>query len=82
MLPALHTSPFQQWTPQTIGMAELLKPISGQEIWTHCPENSIPKASHLGSHSHLLSVMTSAVQNWAWPGGLKRVLLVGEGVQH
>lgn len=57
----LHTPPFQQRTPQTIGMADPLKPISGREIWTHCPENSIPKPTHSGSHSHLLTVIMSAV---------------------
>lgn len=73
----LHTS--QQWTPQTIGMAEPLKPISGQDIWTHCPElNS--QAAHSGSHSHLLMAMTSAVHRTGLAWGLKRVLLVGGGV--
>lgn len=69
----LHTSPFQQWTPQTIRMAEPLKPISGQEIWTHCPEKSIPKATHSGSHSHLLMVVTSAVHRTGLAWGLKSV---------
>lgn len=44
------------------------------------PRKVNSQATHSGSHSHLLMVMTSAVHRTGLAWGSKRVLLVGGGV--